>query len=118
MNEMQVSPELEAQKSVVVSFSWDLVARQFNNAHQRLAKGLAKELSPDQLEILFDEVIGHFETDDVGVAVEAVELVDQDNQWCWYYVPLEGDGELEALTVAVNYLDPSYCIEDIEWGRF
>ncbi len=105
-------------REFVAQFGWDLVARQFASAHKFLSPGLANDLSSEQLEVLFDELIAHFETDDVGVAVEAIQLVDEDNQWLWLYVPLEGDGELEALTVAVNYLDNRYSIEEIEWGRF
>ena len=42
------------------------------------------------------------------------DLVDEDAFGHWVYLPMEGDGELEAITLQVN---PEGRILDIEWGK-
>ncbi|MAR90468.1 MAG: hypothetical protein SV765_13535 [Pseudomonadota bacterium] len=98
----------------IIRFGVMLAAREFSAAHGLLAPQLAEQVSAGDLEQAFDEMIVHFDTEDVAPVAEALQLVDEDAFGHWVYLPMEGDGELEAITLQVN---PEGRILDIEWGK-
>lgn len=107
----------EECKSAVLEFGNHLVSRNFEQAHSKLSKELAAALTPGNLEEEYDNMISHFDTEDAGVVFQAFEYVDTDSYGDWVYMPIEGDGELEAVNVAVLEEDGKLVINEIEWGR-
>ena len=107
----------EELRVTAVEFGARIVAREFEAAHQLLAPDLATEISPGDLEHEFDEMIVHFDTEDAAPVPDALQKVDEDEFGQWIYMPIEGDGELEAITLALQKIDGEYRITDIEWGK-
>lgn len=100
-----------------IQFGTLLTTREFEAAHQLLAPELAADVSPGELEHEYDEMIVHFDTENVDPVPDALQLVDEDDFGKWIYVPIEGDGELEAIILAIQLVDGKYVITDIEWGK-
>lgn len=104
-------------RKIVFEFGSCLVRRNFEQAHAMLSKELATSLSAGDLEEEYDNMIVHFDTEDAGVVFQAFEYVDTDAYGDWIYMPIEGDGELESVNVAVFEEDGKLVINEIEWGR-
>jgi len=112
-----MEPLEEALRTTAIQFSTLLTAREFEAAHRLLAPQLATDISPGDLEHEYDEMIVHFDTENVDPVPDALQQVDADEFGQWIYVPIEGDGELEAIVIALQKVDGEYCITDIEWGK-
>ncbi|MEE2733152.1 MAG: hypothetical protein VYA55_20195 [Pseudomonadota bacterium] len=112
-----MEPLEEALRTAALEFGARIVAREFESAHQLLAPQLAADISPGDLEHEFDEMIVHFDTEDAAPVPDALQQVDEDDFGQWIYMPIEGDGELEAITLALQKVDGHYRITDIEWGK-
>lgn len=100
-----------------IKFGVLIATREFAAAHALLAPELSADISPGDLEHEFDEMIVHFDTEDVAPVPEALQWVDEDEFGQWVYVPMEGDGELEAITLALKKVGGEYRITDLEWGK-
>lgn len=106
----------EPLRQFVNHFGYLLVRREFAAASALLSPDLAGFMDAGDLEEAFDEMIVHFDNEDAAIVHQAFTVVDEDDDGIWIFAPIEGDGELEAITVAVKAIDGELCINDISWG--
>lgn len=113
MHDPQIPTHL---REFVHDFGYLLVRREFEAASRLLSPTLAESVDAGDLEEAFDEMIVHFDTEDAAVVHQAFAIVDEDDDGIWIYAPIEGDGELEAITVAVKPINGLLRINEISWG--
>ena len=113
---------MEPASEIAVAFASALVIGDFDRAHNLLTPALRQQLSPEKL---CEKLYGMFRLyatsepkriwfDDGSVMNWPLEFPTDVGS---FYVGIEGDDFLEAVTVTVTDVGGQYLIRDIIWGR-
>jgi len=104
-------------KKVAIEFATFLVKREYEQAFNMLCKAQQEEYTVASLEKNMNDMTDYFENKrNIGVAIKFVEeegAIDDK----YIYVPIEEDGNCEAVTVEIYLENGRQCIGSIEWGR-
>jgi hypothetical protein len=100
---------------VALKFAQALVAGEYRLAHGLLAEVLRLQLTPRDLQELFEEMIEYW-NGELPNYIE-VNIVDYSEEEVQVYVPICMDGNGEAVTVIVTEIDGQLLIREIDWGR-
>jgi len=104
-------------KYLALQFSEYLVQNKFQDAYNLLSLKIKEEYSPEKLEEQYKRMIEYFHSDNISVYRDFVIAEGDAGYPNTIYVPIDGDGDQEAVYVDVDYEDESLCIKRIEWGR-
>ena len=104
-------------KDIALQFADYLVQNKYEDAYNLLSLKLKEEYSPEKLKENYTKMISYFHTDKITVYKEFViaegDAGDKNN----IYVPIEEDGNQEAIFVNVDYENGLLSIKSLDWGR-
>ncbi len=102
--------------SIAIQFAEYLVASDYDKAYVILSEGLKEQWSLLELKENYEEMVEYFEEGDPKVNknldLNGGPVID--NVGVWIYVPIESEGESEAVYVAVDKVGK---IAGLEFGR-
>ena len=104
-------------KKVAIQFATFLVRREYKHAFNMLCKSQQEEYTATSLEKNMNDMTDYFQNNrNIWVAIKFVEEEGAIDDKC-IYVPIEEDGNSEAVTVEICLENGKQCIRSIEWGR-
>ena len=104
-------------KYIALQFAEHLVQNKYQDAYNLLSSKLKKEYSPEQLKEKCTKMVDYFHTDNLTVYIDFVIAEGDAGYENNIYVPIEEEGNQEAISVDVDYEEKSLCIKSIDWGR-
>ncbi|HFU75171.1 MAG TPA: hypothetical protein ENK91_10235 [Bacteroidetes bacterium] len=104
-------------KYIALQFAEHLVQKKYQDAYKLLSPELKKEYSPEKLKEKVTRMVNYFHTNKLTVYIDFVIAEGDAGYENNIYVPIEEEGNQEAVCVDVDYENTSLCIKSIEWGR-
>ncbi len=104
-------------KKIAIEFSNYLVQKEFTKAFNMLSQEQQQEYTVESLEKNMQDMTNYFENPN-NIWVETQFVLDEGaiDDKC-IYVPIEEDGNSEAVTVEMTEENGKILINSIEWGR-
>ena len=105
---------------VATSFAQALIDGDFDRAHGLLTEAARVTWLSEVLRTSYEEMTEYFESPPTKVHVTMTMENWPDRRPTdvgWAYASIEGESELEAVTVIVAVEGGHHLIRDIEWGR-
>ena len=113
-----MEPQDTPHGQVAFRFASQLVAEEFDGAHQMLSSTAKREWPARLLESTYRKMVEYFAPTKVMVMNTMEEWpAKRSNDIGWAYAAIAGESESEAVTVVVCKEGGQYAIRTIEWGR-
>jgi hypothetical protein len=115
-----MEPSESLQGRVALEFSQKIVAGKFADAHSMLASAISEEISAQQLQAAYEEMVAY--RDEIPQFVEVMNILDEwpakaEGDLGWAYVEIATESYSEAIAVVVAQEQGQIVIREIEWGR-
>lgn len=104
-------------KEIGLKFARYVVDGEYESAYELLSDGLKSTLSVDSIERDYLDMIDYFESIDIYVDSNFVEVEGALCSENSIYIPIEESGNSEAIIVKLIDYNGAVLIDELEWGR-
>ncbi len=111
--------ELEtACVQVALKFSTAMLNGQFDEAYSFLGSAICDEWTPSLLQETYEEMVEHFNPNQVAVELAETEMPGMKPSSVWVYVSIFGQDDGDGIEVVVSNENGKYLIQKLElWAR-